>query len=282
MRFTLSAAFVLALAFGALALGLTAPAAASVGHAGPMLQATPFLTPTPGTDGWIVYTVQPGDTLYDIAAIAGISVEQLMALNGIQPSDYINPGQRLRLGQGGPVVPTVAPGTEPTATSVPPSPTPVYGTGEICVLLFLDQNGDARWQVGEPPLAGGQLSVADVGGAVVGEHATDGTTEYTPAPDNTPIGHCFTDLPNGDYNVSAAVPSGHNPTTSMNLPIRLEPGDIKYVEFGAQPNGSLGGGEGGGGRSTLLGILGLLLLVAAGGLGYFAARYGRGKGSRLH
>ncbi|MEW6567526.1 MAG: LysM domain-containing protein [Chloroflexota bacterium] len=239
------------------------------------LQPTPFVTPTPGPDGRIIYIFQEGDTLWTIAALTGISLEELMAINGIAPSDVdrIPVGYALQLGLGGPVVPTQAPGASPTDTPVPATATPLFGTGTICVLLFRDDNGDARWEEPEPPLAGGRVSIADVNGTVVGDRATDDTTEL--APDDTPIGHCFADLPGGDYNVSAAVPVEHNPTTSMNTPVRLSPGDTKYVEFGAQPLGSAGGVGGGDSRSTLLGLVGLVLLLAAIGLGYYASRYGR-------
>ncbi|HEY69946.1 MAG TPA: hypothetical protein G4O08_05100, partial [Anaerolineae bacterium] len=145
--------------------------------------------------------------------------------------------------------------------------TPVFGTGEICVLLFLDNNGDASVDVGEGPLVGGQVSVVDLLGVVSGEHTTD----------DDPEGHCFEGLENGDYTVSAAVPPEFNSTTAMNIVISLEPGDIKHVEFGAQYSGSAGASpaENEGGRSTLLGIFGIITLVSAGLLGYYAMRLDR-------
>jgi hypothetical protein len=233
-------------------------------HQAPVAQPTAFLTPTPGPDGKIIYIVQEGDTLFDIAAIAGISVDELMAVNHLE-SYIIIPGMRLELGLGGPVVSTLEPGGPLSATPIPPTATPVFGTGQICVLLFLDENGNARREEAEPALAGGQVNVVSVAGVLVGEHTTDDTAE----------GYCFPDLPNGDYNVSAGVPANHNPTTSTNLPAHLEPGDTKYVEFGAQAATADGGGPGGGTRSTVLGLVGVFLLVAAGALGYYAARLGR-------
>ncbi|HMK09069.1 MAG TPA: LysM peptidoglycan-binding domain-containing protein, partial [Anaerolineales bacterium] len=227
-------------------------------------QGSGFLTPTPRPDGKIIYIVQQGDVLWTIAALSGKSVEELMALNGIQPGDYLSPGMELLLGVAGPAQPTAAPVERATATHPEPTPTPVFGTGEICVLLFLDVNGNARLDTGETALAGGQVSVAEPSGIVAGEHTTDAAAE----------GYCFTGLPNGDYNVSAAAPQDNNPTTAMNVPLRLAPGEVKYIEFGAQA-GAAAGGNGGGSRSMVLGILGLGLLLAAGALGYFAARMNR-------
>jgi hypothetical protein len=254
------------LALIGLGMAIVQPVDASP-QAKPLAQPTAFLTPTPGPDGRIIYVVQAGDSLWRIAAIAEISVEELMSRNGIQPGDYITEGMELELGIAAPARPTEVPGSEPTEVSPQFSPTPSTGTGEICVLLYRDQNGDARLDEGEEPLPNGQISVADVSGQLAGEHTTD----------TNPEGFCFQDLEMGDYNISAAIPPDHNPTTVMNLPLRLEPGDIKYVQFGAQPSSSIQDSVSvdGGGRSTLLGLLGAFLLIAGLGLGIYASRYRR-------
>jgi hypothetical protein len=228
---------------------------------------TQFQTPTPMADGRIIYIVKEGDSLWTIAALSGLTVEEVRALNGIQPNDFISPGMELILGLGGPAQPTEAVIAETSPTPLQTTPTPLVGTGEVCVLLFVDQNGNARWDEGEPPLIEGQISVADVDGIVVGERATD----------ENPEGYCFIDVLFGDYNVSAAVPAGYNPTTAMSVPLRLQPGDIKYVDFGAQPSAALAGitADENERPSTLLGVIGIVLLLAAGGLAYYATRYGR-------
>lgn len=229
----------------------------------PLLQPTPFMTPTANADGAIVYTVREGDSLWRIAAIAEISVQELMALNGLQSGDFISPGMELVLGS---VAPTATPVITATAE---PQASPVVGTGDICVMLFLDEDGNARLDEGELPLPNGQVSVADRQGRVAGEHTTN----------EDPEGFCFVDLSDGDYNVSAAVPPNHNPTTSMNVPVALRPGEIKFVQFGGQPSGAIlpqGGAAGGG--SSLLGVLGLGLLGAAGLLGYLSIRATRQRG----
>jgi hypothetical protein len=243
----------------------------NVGHSEQgLLQPTPFLTPTPRGDGKIIYIVQKDDTLWRIAAVAGITVEELMTRNGIQPDDYITEGMELELGLAGPVVSTSEPLGEVTPTEEVPTATPIVGSGEICVAMFLDENGDGSRDELEGLLEGGRVSVADANGVVAGEYTTDLNPENED-------GYCFTELENGDYNVSAAVPPDHNPTTVMSLPVRLNPGEIKYVQFGAQPSSAFQDFLGdGGGRSTILGFLGVLLLVAGGGLGYYAARMRRG------
>lgn len=261
------------LAMLCLAVFLSASIAAAGSASRPVQQApTPFPTPTPNERGEIIYTVQEGDSPWRIAALAEITIEELYALNGLQSTDFIIPGMRLLLGSGGP--PPQAEPTEALATEAPAGATvtPEAGFGEICALLFLDNNGDAQLQETEPALAGGQVSIASSSGEVVGEQAT--REEET---DELPVGVCFADLPEGAYNISAAVPGGYNPTTAMNTPVDLRAGEVKYVEFGAQPSSALGGGlsEPSVGRSPLLGALGLMLLLAAGGLGYYAARMNR-------
>lgn len=225
---------------------------------------TPFPTPTPDANGNIIYVVQKDDTAWRIAAVAGISLEELYALNGLQPTDFLTPGMRLTLGK---VSPTEAPLPTVELTPIVPTATPDRGSADICVLLFDDQNGNAKLDDGEQPLQSGQVSVAQASGSLVGEQTTT----------SDPAGYCFNNLAPGGYNVSAAVPPGYNPTTSMNTPVQLKPGDVSYVEFGAQASAALAGGVdgSGGGRSMLLGILGVGFLVAAGVLGYFAAKSNR-------
>jgi hypothetical protein len=258
----------------ALACAVLAFGAVFASPAAPALQQapTPFPTPTPNEAGDIIYVVQPGDTAWRIAAIADISLKELYALNGLQPTDFLTEGTRLLLGKGGPTRPTAIPGAEPTATQIAPSPTPVEGTGQICGLLFEDSNGNAQLDSTEPALAGGQVSIADAGGGLAGES----TTQAEPAGADL-TGSCFDGLEQGDYNVSAAVPEGFNPTTSMNAPVRLQPGETKYVEFGAQPSAALAGAAetGENGTSTLLGVVGVVFLLAAGALAYYAARWNR-------
>jgi len=237
----------------------------------PEIQPTPFLTPTPGPDGRIVYIVQKDDSFWSIAAIAGITLDELYALNGIQPDDYCIPGTQLVLGLASPVEPTTDPNAAISPTSASPTSTPEFNTGEVCVLLFLDENGNARLDEGESSLSGGQISIVDVNGIVAAEATTEATTEENAE------GQCFENIEAGDYNVSAAVPEEYNPTTSMSLPLRLVAGDIKYIQFGAQPSAAIsedipGDGQNG---SLWLGLFGIFLLLVAGGLYFYAARYGR-------
>ena len=48
------------------------------------------------------YVVQPGDTLWRISAVSGISLDELRRLNNLTAEDVIREGQTLLLGFGGP------------------------------------------------------------------------------------------------------------------------------------------------------------------------------------
>lgn len=87
------------------------------------------------------YVVQPGDTLTAIAARAGMTVNELAALNGLDPNSFLLSGTALRLSgsssSSGPVfvssntAPASAASSEPVGTAAEGSPTdPPYPTPE--------------------------------------------------------------------------------------------------------------------------------------------------------
>ncbi|GAB4523038.1 MAG: hypothetical protein Fur0018_05510 [Anaerolineales bacterium] len=250
-----------------------------------MPQLTPFPTPTPGPDGRILYTVQPDDTLWRVAAVSGLTVDELRSLNNLSADAIITPGQVLLLGIGGPAIFTPTPGPTVTPPSATPTATPETNTALLCILLFDDQNGDAIRQDGEAVIPGGKISILERSGALSLE-AESGTqiekdcnfnpyTGFDPA-----LGFSsFLEMPPGDYNVSVGVPEGYHPTTLMNYALRLAPGDQTYLDFGAQKD-DLGQPaapstpENSGGSSAWLGILGGGLLLAGIGLALFANRLG--------
>ena len=156
--------------------------------AAPVLQLTPFPTPTPGPDGRILYKIQPGDTLLRISLIAGVPLEELRGLNNLT-GDNIVVGDELLLGLGGPSVVTPTPGPSPTPTPVLPTPSPRPGFGSICVILYNDRNGDAIRQEEEPSIPGGAISISNRSGSV----SLTAETAAGAAP------HCFQDVPEGEF-----------------------------------------------------------------------------------
>ncbi|MCZ7573169.1 MAG: LysM peptidoglycan-binding domain-containing protein [Ardenticatenaceae bacterium] len=84
--------------------------------------ATIFVPPTPTP---IVYTVQRGDTLGALAVHFGISLEQLMAANGITDAGALKTGQQLTI----PVV--AAPSDGPATAEAPASATAESGEADL-------------------------------------------------------------------------------------------------------------------------------------------------------
>jgi len=250
--------FLFSLSICLILLGFTLPALAA-----PPAQATPFPTPTPGPDGRIIYIVQPGDTLWKIAAMADISIDQLRALNNLSPNDVIAAGDEIFLGTGGPATPI--PAAQPTVTPTPsgPTPTPEIGYGTLCVILYNDANGDAIRQEEEPSIPGGAISIGNADGSFsLTEDTLSGLDHF-----------CVENVEEGEYNVTVGIPDGYNPTTAFSASIMLNGGDEAYLDFGAQPNSQTLAEAPtpiGTGRSPMLGIIGGLILLLGIGLGVYA------------
>ena len=257
--------FVLLTLIGLLLFGLWLPA----GAAPQAQQEVP--TPTPGDDGRIIYVVQPGDSCFRVAALMKITVEQLRQLNSkLDENCTLTEGQELLIG-----VVSVATATAPVsvAAGTPTvTPTPLSGLTEVCVLLFNDQNGDAMRQDTEPAVAGGAVSVTEINGKYSASLDT-----VIPADPTVYQGICFSNVPEGTYNVTVAIPDNYNPTMELSYSLKVSAGDRAFVDFGAQSQDVVvdPGAEdanNGGGTSLALVIFGVVLLLGGAGLGYYAWR----------
>lgn len=261
--------------FGLIIFLLLALAASLPGQAAPLAQLTVFPTPTPGADGRIIYIATQDDTIWRIAAISGLTVDELKSLNNLT-SDIVQPGQQFLLGFAGPVAasPTVGPSATPAA--VTPTSTAGPGWGIICVLLYEDENGDSIRQEEELSLIGGAISISDRLGraSLTADTPSGGLSDlYEPEPED--LGYtCFDQLLEGEYNITVGIPDGYNPTTVLNRSIILSAGDETLLAFGAQANTETAAESAiipeTPGTSPLLGIAGGLLLILGGGLGFYA------------
>ncbi len=261
--------FISLLAVSLVIFGLALPAQAS-----PTPQLAQYATPTPQPDGRIIYIVQEGDNCISIALKTGLSLEQLYGQNPALNTDCSNlvAGMQLLLGLGGPAAYTPTPGPSPTPTTIPPTPTPFAGTTEICVLLFDDFNGNGLREETEFGLAGGQVSVTDVNGAYSKTESTVSTID----PDTEePIRTCFSDVPEGTFNVSVAIPEGYNATTQITYRLDVKAGDIAFLPFGAQSKtvqAVVPDEPEQGAKLPWMGILGAVLLLGGLGMGWYALR----------
>lgn len=238
-------------------------------------RAQQYVTPTPGADGRIIYVVQPGDNCFRVAALHGITVDQLRQLNSkLDENCTLVEGQELLIGVAAVATPTAAANLAPGTPTV--TPTPLSGLTEVCVLLFDDINGNAMREETEPAIEGGAVSVTEINGKYSGSLDT-----VIPADPEAYQGVCFTDIPEGTYNITVGIPDNFNPTMELSYSLKVNAGDRAFVDFGAQSQdvvvdpGAEENGNTGGGRSTALGIFGAILLLGGAGLGYYAWRSGR-------
>lgn len=248
-----------------LLLGISLPVAAAPSAQG-------FVTNTPQPDGRILYFVLEGETCSDVAFKHGISVPQLRQFNTrLDENCTLTIGQQIVVGLAVVAGPTAGP-----APTLPPptvTATPVSGTTEVCVLLFDDANGDALRQETEFGIEAGAVSLTNLNGSYSEQQNTTAALD----PDTAePVRACFQDVPGGEYNVSVAPPDNFNPTMLMTYNLTIKAGDRASIDFGAQAKTLTAdeaiAGEQGGGRSSALGIFGLLLLLGGAGLGYYAYR----------
>lgn len=228
-----------------------------------------LITPTPGPDGRIIYTVQEGQNCSTIEQLTGIPISQLRSLNRLDEACTLRVGQQLLIGMGGPSGSTPTPtGAAPTTAPTQATPTPSQGAATVCVMLYNDLNGDALHQDTEGTIPNGAVSVTGTSG------------QYSQTANTTsgidPI--CFEKVIQGTYNISVAAPEGYNPTTQLNYTLDIKTGEQIYVDFGAQQGGQAKPQDPANepGSNNLLGIAGVILVLAAIGMGMYSwLVYGR-------
>ena len=182
-----------------------------------------YQTPTPLPDGRIFYIVQENDSCLRIQLLTGVTVEQLRTLNKLDQDCTLAMGKELLLAIITPV-PTMTTNPAVTATPLLPTATPAKGEGKICLLLYNDINGNGFQEETELLLDGGAVSITDREGKI-------SKTGMTSANVDTPF---CEQVPEGEYNISIAIPDGYNPTTYTSLSIPVQAGNQGFADFGAQ------------------------------------------------
>lgn len=195
---------------------------------------TPRPTPTPRPDGATVHIVEEGDTLFGIALMYNVPVDQVRELNAasLGVNDMIWPGQELVIS-----LPSETPTPTPLPAPPTPEPSPVLPTPEgasICVLAYHDRNGDTFRDEGtEELLPNAEFTVADASG-VVERYTSDGVSEP----------YCFTGLAAGAYRVIQSSPPGYEPSGPAEWSVALADGTSLDLQFGnVRGEGSAASGE---------------------------------------
>ncbi|MCL4504421.1 MAG: LysM peptidoglycan-binding domain-containing protein [Chloroflexi bacterium] len=173
--------------------------------------ASPTVQPTNG----ITYTVQEGDTLYDIAVKYNKSVEGIKRLNGLS-SDLLSIGQVLIIEPA--AVATAAVTVQPTqiltATATP-------GTGALCVQAYFDNNGNGVRDTGED-LVPNVLFNVSAKGAAVKSYTSDGKNEP----------YCMRNLSASAYTVAAIITPAYVATTPLNDTVNVPGGAAAQFAVG--------------------------------------------------
>ena len=239
-------------------------------QAKPSLQTTTNPTPTPGPDGRILYLVQDGDTLWDIAAKFGFNadyLDQLRLLNNMDDGDVVISGEFLIIA----IQEQQDTGDDDNEIDLTPEATPISGSGDICILLYEDVNGDSFRQESEPSISDGAVSATEKLGLY---------SESKPTVEGfDPV--CFVQIPEGKYNISVALPDNYNPTTFMTTSLTLFAGDTVYINFGGQLSVKeivdvIEEGQSDQNSSNLLyGVFGILFVIGGAGLGIYNLLRGR-------
>lgn len=186
------------------------------------IQAQETPTSTPDAEGNIYVVVQPNDSFWSIAARAGISLQELLELNGIEEDAVLQPGDLLLIGYGSPpVTPT---SDIPTPTLPPPTltPTSIPVRTTICLTAFEDLNQDGTFDPGEPLRSEVAFTVFN-DQTVVSNYISDGVSEP----------FCLEDLEPGTYHVTRSIARDETLTTKGDWAMTLTYGSELNLAFGS-------------------------------------------------
>lgn len=183
-----------------------------------------WVSPTPDATGAIIVIVQPGESMWVIAARAGITLPDLLALNNLTEQTIINPGDALIVGYATPEMVVPPESLTPTATLPPPTPRPTDPSREaaVCLSAFDDPNRNGMRDAGEPLRAGVAFTVYNTE-AVVANYITDGRSEP----------RCLGGLAPGDYRVTRSIAAGEMLTNEGDWSLSLTAGSELYQAFGS-------------------------------------------------
>lgn len=183
---------------------------------------TVWLSPTPDETGAINVIVQTGESMWVIAARAGLSLAELLALNNRTENDVINPGDVLLIGRATP--PSTPTADIPTPTLPPPTlrPTEPLPEAAICLTAFDDLDRDGVHDSGEPLRAGVAFTIYTTE-AVVANYITDGVSEP----------RCLRGLLPGEYRVTRSIAPGETLTTGGDWTLSLTEGSELRQAFGS-------------------------------------------------
>lgn len=198
--------------------------------------------------GDLVHTVAAGETLISIANAYGVSLDDLLALNELDPNAILPIGRQLIVILEADLVAVEEGAAEGAATDeaaavaistislagLPPAPLvaadapmldPANISPRLCFSVFADANQNGMREPGEDYLNGATIRLLDEDGAEALRFQNDGQ----------PQPHCPQDLPGRRYVIEAIAPSGYGLTGAARLSLDLGDGGDVQIDYGAWP-----------------------------------------------
>lgn len=232
----------------------------------------------------LIHSVAPGETLTLIAGDYGVTLDQLLELNNLDPDAYLQIGQRLlvipdaaapddddesidegeREDEDAP--PMIAADEEPGAPVVEasaPMTNPADLSPQLCFTIFADENSNGMREPDEPRLADGEIILFDAEAIEQLHYTTDGQSEP----------YCVRDLGRRLYRLEASPPAGYGLSDANSLLLDMRVGGKIQLEFSAgqgfatgsadEPGPDLGARHDGENASLLREVSGLVVLALA-------------------
>ncbi len=217
-------------------------------------QFVPAPTATPNAEGIIYAEVQPGDSIWALAARAGLTLDEILELNEASRDTVLRPGDLVIVGRGeapgeetqvdvesaggsSEAAPSdevesaeAQPESETPAESEPPPADdgqaaddgPIPSEVSVCLKAYDDLNADGVQDADEALRPAVAFTISD-GQAVVSNYVTDGESEP----------FCVEGLSAGSYRVTRSVLPNEVLTTAGDRAVSLSEGSSLNLEFGS-------------------------------------------------
>lgn len=209
----------------------------------------PGPTATPNADGIIYAEVRAGDSLWALAARAGLTIDELLELNEMTADVVLRPGDLMIVGLGDPPGEEPAAETESTSEEAPaqeaeatPESQPEAAASPeagaeapaeesakvaesevaVCLKAYDDINGNGLQDAEDALRPAVAFTISD-GESVVSNYVTDGESEP----------FCVTLPGAGSYRVTRSVKPNEILTTAGDRAISLSEGSTLNLEFGS-------------------------------------------------
>ena len=191
----------------------------------------------------LIHTVAAGETLITIASSYGVTLDDILRLNNLDPDAYLQIGQRLLVvpdarrdqaenedaADDSSVAELAAAQSEsqleaPVIEASAPMMDPAELGPRLCFMLYDDANHNGMRELDEPGLAQGKLTLFDSSDIERLHYTTDGESEP----------YCLSDLGRQVFRLETLTPPGYGLIGASSLWLDLRQGGTVTLELGAR------------------------------------------------